>query len=205
MSFGVDVSWRKWVARRIVSGLEDGSKVLDVGTGTGDLVIEMAREAEKMNKKLEFYGIDANEDMLRIAKKKIEGLNVVLEKGDALKMKYPDDFFDAVVSGFAIRNFDNLERFSSELGRVIKKGGTFAIMDMAFPKNRFQRAFFGFYFRIIRFFGSFVDKESYDWLAYSVEHFDFERFKRFLESNGLKNVNIKPLSFNITYVAIGTK
>lgn len=205
MSFGIDVLWRKRVAREIVSFLEDGSKVLDVGAGTGDLSIAVASEAAKANKKIEICAMDANADMLEVAAGKIGKFDIRLEKGDALNMRYPEGFFDAVVSGFALRNFDDLGSFSSELERVMKKGGVFAAMDMALPENVFQRAFFRLYFKIIRFFGAFVDKESYDWLAYSVEHFDFGRFKSILESKGFRNLKIESLSFNIAHVVFGSK
>ncbi|MGC9219593.1 MAG: class I SAM-dependent methyltransferase, partial [Athalassotoga sp.] len=161
--------------------------------------------AENSNKKIELYAMDMNEKMIEIARKKFGNRKINLMRGDALKMPYPDNFFDVVSVGFGARNFDDLKIFSDELMRVLKDGGFFVIIDMALPKKKYQRMFFKFYFQIIRLWGHFIDRESYEWLISSIEHFDFEKFKVILEKSGFENVRYNPLNFGITYVIVGEK
>ncbi len=205
MSFGIDVRWRNIAAKKIVEGIGENSSVLDIATGTGDLALAIYNLAENSNKKIELYAMDMNKEMIEIAKKKFGNKKISVMRGDALKIPYPDNFFDAVSVGFGTRNFDDLKSFSYEMMRVLKCNGFFVIMDMALPKKKYQRMFFKFYFQIIRFWGHFIDRESYEWLISSIEHFDFEKFKVILEKSGFKNVRYDPLSFGITYVIVGEK
>ncbi|HEU23981.1 MAG: hypothetical protein C0176_00710 [Mesoaciditoga sp.] len=205
MSFGIDVRWRKKAAEKVIKNTSEDAKILDVATGTGDLAIAIYDLAERSNKKIDLYAIDMNEQMIEIAKKKFGDRKINLMLGDALKMPYPDNFFDIVSAGFGTRNFDDLKKFSNELMRVLKDGGFFVIMDMALPKKEYQRAFFKFYFQVIRFWGYFIDRESYEWLISSIEHFDFEKFKVILEKSGFADVRYNSLNFGITYVITGKK
>ncbi|MGC8545885.1 MAG: ubiquinone/menaquinone biosynthesis methyltransferase [Athalassotoga sp.] len=205
MSFGIDVRWRKIAAEKVIEGLGENSRILDIATGTGDLTLAIYDLAENSNKKIELYAMDMNEKMIEIARKKFGNRKINLMRGDALKIPYPDNFFDVVSVGFGTRNFDDLKIFSDELMRVLKDGGFFVIIDMALPKKKYQRMFFKFYFQIIRLWGHFIDRESYEWLISSIEHFDFEKFKVILEKSGFENVRYNPLNFGITYVIVGEK
>ncbi len=57
--------------------------------------------------------------------------DVLFEQGDALNLKYKSNHFDVVTSGFALRSFDDLDRFAGELHRVLKPGGVFVLLDLA--------------------------------------------------------------------------
>jgi len=205
MSFGIDVRWRKIAAEKVIEGLGENSRILDIATGTGDLALAIYDLAGSSNKKIELYAMDMNEEMIEIAKKKFGNREISVMHGDALKIPYPDNFFDVVSVGFGTRNFDDLKIFSDELMRVLKYKGFFVIMDMALPNKKYQRMFFKFYFHIMRFWGHFIDRESYEWLISSIEHFDFEKFKVILEKSGFENVRYNPLNFGITYVIVGEK
>jgi len=205
MSFGIDVRWRKIAAQQMVKGIDQNSRILDIATGTGDLAIAIYDFAENSNKKIELYAIDMNAEMIEIAKKKLGKRKISVMRGDALKIPYQDNFFDAVSVGFGTRNFDDLKIFANEIMRVLKYEGFFVIIDMALPKKKYQRIFFKFYFQIIRFLGYFIDKGSYEWLISSIEHFDFEKLKAILEESGFKIIRYDPLSFGITYLIVGKK
>lgn len=205
MSFGIDKRWRNLAARKIIDGVNENPRILDIATGTGDLAIAIYDLSKKLNKNIEMDAIDVNEQMMEIAKKKFGGRDINLRYGDALNIPYPPNSFDAVSVSFGTRNFDDLKLFGKELNRILKTGGFFVIMDMALPKKKFQRTFLKIYLQILRFFGYFIDKESYDWLVYSIAHFDFEKLKIILENSGFKDVEYKPMSFGITYVITGKK
>lgn len=133
------------LARKIISGvascvkLPDGGKGLDVGCGSGALTIACA----KANPGAEMLGIDRWEaeyvsyscDLCR-RNSAAEGVkNARFAKGDAIKLDFPDETFDAVTSNYVYHNIGLVDKqqLLRETLRVLKKGGTFAIHDLMSP------------------------------------------------------------------------
>ncbi len=115
--------------------LKDGDKVLDVGCGSGALSINIA----KKNSNVEVLGIDKWGTTYREFTKElcesnaqIENVNNVnFEPGNATKLNYEDETFDAVVSNYVYHNIPgNRQKYLLETFRVLKKGGQFAIHDI---------------------------------------------------------------------------
>jgi demethylmenaquinone methyltransferase/2-methoxy-6-polyprenyl-1,4-benzoquinol methylase len=207
LSLGVDTLWRKQAAAETMI---DGKNLLmlDVGTGTGDLAIEISRTAIRHGKRVGIEAIDFNADMLIIARRKITGKGVSginLKKMDALSLDYPAGKFDVVTSGFVMRNLDDLNRFAREAYRVTKHGGKAVILDMARPESAAGRAAFRVYFPIMRLVGDAVDRNAYEWLVYSIRHFDRNRTKRALQAAGFKKVRMINLLSGVAYIAEGEK
>ncbi len=139
---------KRQMSRQIIEGiadfvkLKDGEKGLDVGCGSGALAIACA----KRNPKSSFVGIDrwgkeyASFNLpLCESNAKAEGVsNVSFEQGDANKLSFPDESFDAVVSNYVYHNIPSTNRqdILLETLRVLKKGGTFAIHDI-FSKHKY--------------------------------------------------------------------
>src|SRR5438552_15138321 len=109
-------------------------KVLDVGTGPGTLVRELARSLPG----LQVYGIDLSEDMIRLARAhaRSEQLEerVHFESGDVAHLPYPDQSFDVVVSTISMHHWYELEQPLRELYRVLRPGGRLWIYDFRFVK-----------------------------------------------------------------------
>ena len=139
---------KRKLSKQIIDGtagyikLKDDATCLDVGTGSGALAIAVA----KRNPKAKVVGVDRwgkeyasfSKDLCR--KNAIaEGVkNVAFDKGDALKLPFPDEAFDAVTSNYVYHNIPSKDRQAIllETLRVLKKGGMFVIHDM-FTKQKY--------------------------------------------------------------------
>ena len=133
---------RRQMSRQIIEGiaayvtLPEGGAGLDVGCGSGALAIACA----KRNPQGHFIGIDRwgkeyasfNKHLCE-SNAKAEGVtNVEFFQGNALKLNFPDESFDAVTSNYVYHNIPSGDRreILLETLRVLKKGGTFAIHDI---------------------------------------------------------------------------
>lgn len=209
LSFGIDIKWRRDTVSEIIR-MSKGRKelnVLDLATGTGDLAIALSEALKKYGASARITGMDFNGDMLSLARAKSRknGIDILFEHGDALRMKYKNNSFDVITSGFALRNFDDIDVFARESYRVLRKGGFFVFVDMAMPDGRFKRRFFCAYSIFMRFLGLFVDNESYKWLVHSIRAFDKKALEKKLRGAGFRNVKQRELVSGIGYIISGEK
>ena len=126
MTAGQDIRWRKQVIR--LAQLNDDSCLLDIGTGTGDL----AREALAQYPQLKVIAADFTLEMMRVGQKN-GALN--FSSADTLSLPFEEETFDALVSGFLMRNVVDLPQALQEQYRVLKKGGRLVILDTTRPKR----------------------------------------------------------------------
>ena len=138
---------KRMLSKRIIEGtaahviLPEGGVGLDVGCGSGALTIACA----KRNPQGKMTGLDrwgkeyaSFSHLLCVQNAKAEGIdNVVFQKGDANKLPFADESFDAVVSNYVYHNIagKNKQELLLETLRVLKKGGTFAIHDLMSKKR----------------------------------------------------------------------
>lgn len=103
-------------------GLKDNMKVLDVGCGTGAFIYYLA----KGTKKCHYYGIDIDSIFIKKANELIVDNNNYYKfiLGDAIKLPFPDEFFDIVTSYTFLTNMPNGKSALNEMKRVVKKNGT---------------------------------------------------------------------------------
>lgn len=136
---------KRKLSKTIVEGVAsyvtvpDGGKCLDVGCGSGALTIACA----KRNPNAQIIGIDrwgkeysSYNKPLCERNAQAEGVsNVTFQQGNALKLDFPDETFDAVTSNYVYHNITsaNKQDCLRETLRVLKKGGTFAIHDIMTP------------------------------------------------------------------------
>ncbi len=207
-SMGVDIGWRREAAREAMVG-KGRYKILDIAAGTGELSIMIAEEGARQGKRVEITGMDFNRAMLGLGREKarLKGLsNLRFELGDALSMRYPDSSFDVATCAFALRNFDELPRFFSELRRVLKKDGRFVILEMAEPDLARQRFLFHLCFGVLmRPLGYLIGIDAYKWLLYSIGHFDKKGAIRALRSCGFRQVRERPLATGVGFIVTGLK
>ena len=205
-SLGIIVMWRKDAAAQAMIS-KDKYSLLDIATGTGELPIEIAKQAEKQGKRIEITGMDYNKGMLSVAKEKMErkGLPIKIERGDAMKLKYQNNQFDVVTSSFALRNVDDLKKFAKESYRVLKKGGKFIFMDMGKPDSAFDRSIIRAYWAAVSWIGTLEDKKAFDWLVYSTSRFDKFNFSKILKEAGFRNIRIKNEFSGAAFMITGNK
>jgi demethylmenaquinone methyltransferase / 2-methoxy-6-polyprenyl-1,4-benzoquinol methylase len=173
ISFHLDTYWRR---KAIEAALRGGERrMLDVGTGTGDLALA---GAAKIDAKGLVIGLDFSHEMLRLALDKAApsgaGASISFVQGTALAAPFPDASFDVIVSGFVLRNLTDLALFFREAYRLLKSGGRLVTLDM-FPPSRMPFSFFySIYFhRIMPWLGACLARngEAYRYLSNSVRSF----------------------------------
>jgi len=147
LSLGLDAFWRqKAVARLDPKG---GSTYIDIGCGTGDIALEILRQAPPSR----VVGIDPSEGMLAIGRDKIReaGLedNISLALGDVLDLRYDDNSFDGAITSFCIRNVTDRKRGLAEIHRVVRCGGRLVILELTEPQGFLMRPLFRFYARTV--------------------------------------------------------
>lgn len=203
LSFGIDVYWRNRFIKHL--NIADNNKILDVATGTGDIVRHII---SKNN--VTIVGIDISDQMIKIAKNKIKSNKSSLEwqVGDAENLPYLDKSFDIITISFGFRNFANYDKALSEFNRVLKDGGKLGILEFSKPNNFFISKVFNFYFHSIlpRVASIFSKNYAYKYLPESVENFiSKNQICSKMESAGFKSVSCKDLSFGISTIFIGNK
>ncbi|HEX9011918.1 MAG TPA: ubiquinone/menaquinone biosynthesis methyltransferase [Anaerolineaceae bacterium] len=127
MTAGQDLRWRKEVIR--LAALAPGDRLLDLGAGTGDL----AREALRQQPGCLPVAGDFTLAMMRAGQHR-GGARIDWAAMDALRLPFPDRTFDAVISGFLLRNVTDLQGALKEQYRVLKPGGRFVALDTTRPK-----------------------------------------------------------------------
>ena len=200
MSFGIDHIWRRKTINLIAK--KNPTFILDVATGTGDL----AFAAEKKINVEKIIGLDISNGMLEVGREKIKkkSLQGKLEfiQGDSENLPFENDFFDAVMVSFGVRNFEDLNKGLKEIKRVLKPGGGIYILEFSKPKKFPIKQLFSFYSKLILpSLGSLIskDKSAYHYLPASVDAFpEGEDFIKKLQKVGFSSSSFRPLSGGIS-------
>ncbi len=124
LSFGQDPRWRRFLVSRIP---QDALRVLDVATGTGAVALELVRRGHTV------VGIDQSPDMLAVARKRLP--DVEFHEGRAESLPFADDEFDALTFTYLLRYVDDPAATLRELMRVVKPGGTIAMLEFGLPRG----------------------------------------------------------------------
>jgi demethylmenaquinone methyltransferase/2-methoxy-6-polyprenyl-1,4-benzoquinol methylase len=130
--------YRRGVLRR--HGLKKGDKLLDVACGTGLVAVEAAK---LLGTPGDITCLDPSEGMLAVARSKMAA-NFVLGRAEALP--FPDNTFDFLTMGYALRHVTSLEDTFREYRRVLKPGGRLLILEVTKPRGRFGGWLFRVYF-----------------------------------------------------------
>jgi demethylmenaquinone methyltransferase / 2-methoxy-6-polyprenyl-1,4-benzoquinol methylase len=177
MTAGLHHQWRRRAAD--LAGVGPGGRVLDVATGTGDLALELAQRVAPGGT---VVGADFSERMLELARAKAataapREVQLRFEPANALELPYGDDEFDAATVGFGARNFSDLRRGLSEMGRVVRPGGHVVVLEITTPTRAPLSTFLELWFdRIVPSLGRLAgDAEAYSYLPSSVRRFPTPR------------------------------
>jgi demethylmenaquinone methyltransferase / 2-methoxy-6-polyprenyl-1,4-benzoquinol methylase len=227
MTFGFDRRWRRLAVRKTLDRLGGGppggeprqSRVLDVATGTGDLAVELLRQ----DPSLHVVGLDLVPEMLDIARTKASAFlgrapnqaegeirgSLDLVVGDALHLPFRDAEFDAVVTGFAMRNVLDIPAAFREMARVTRQGGRVACLELAKPRLPVFRQLFALhFFRLVPFLGRIMAGETaaYTYLPHSLSVFlTPDEIVEVMRSAGWREVRYRRLMLGTVALHFGVK
>jgi demethylmenaquinone methyltransferase / 2-methoxy-6-polyprenyl-1,4-benzoquinol methylase len=128
-SLGQDPRWRRFLASRI----PPGSEVLDVATGTGAVAGRLLQRGCSVT------GLDQSPGMLRVAQARL-GDRVRFVEGRAENLPFGDASFDALTFTYLLRYVDEPADVLRELARVVRPGGTMAMLEFFVPRQPWRFA-----------------------------------------------------------------
>lgn len=207
-SFGMHRRWK----RRLVAlaNVKPGQRALDVCCGTGDIAFALAAQGA------EVVGLDFTEQMLAVAEARRQKAEAGVRKpdraqrppsdfrpptsdlrfvqGDAMKLSFADNSFDAVTVGYGLRNLASWESGLSEMIRVAKPGGRIVVLDFGKPDNALWRTIYFGYLRLcVPVFGLlFAGRaDAYAYILESLRHYPAQRdVETKMREHGLRNVRV---------------
>lgn len=206
ISFGIDIKWRNKVVALVKE--TNPETILDIATGTGDLAINLTKTNAK-----KIIGLDISEGMLEVGRKKIANKkleeSITMLVGDSENLPFENDTFDAITVAFGIRNFENLEKGLSEILRVLKPNGIFAILETSVPSKTPYKQGYKFYTKyVLPSIGKLFSKDqmAYSYLSESASVFPHgETLNNILRKIGFINVNNRPQTFGVASIYTASK
>lgn len=200
MTAGQDVRWRKRVIE--LARLAPGASLLDLGTGTGDL----AREALAQSPQARVIAADFTLEMMRVGR---QNGDLDFSAADALRLPFRDSSFDAVVSGFLLRNVVDLQKAIQEQYRVLNRGGRIVILDTTRPKKNLLSPFIWLHMHVvIPTLGGLLTgvQDAYRYLPETTEGFvTAEEMASRMAAAGFKKINFQRYMFGTIAIHWGQK
>jgi demethylmenaquinone methyltransferase / 2-methoxy-6-polyprenyl-1,4-benzoquinol methylase len=168
MTGGLDRRWRRLAVREAMAA--GGNSMLDIGTGTGDLALELAKEAgvERV------AAFDLALPMLQRAITRPQHGYVSFGLADATRLPFRDASFDAVTTAFMLRNVPDVSAALAEARRVLRPGGRFVCLEITRQDGGLLPKITAVYFKhIVPFVGRRIsgDATAYSYLPQSVGRF----------------------------------
>jgi demethylmenaquinone methyltransferase/2-methoxy-6-polyprenyl-1,4-benzoquinol methylase len=205
MSGGLHRLWKAFTIGR--SGVREGSRVLDVAGGSGDLSLAFARRVGKSG---QVWLTDINNSMLTRGRDRLadKGFLLPVAQCNAEKLPFPDAYFDCVSVAFGLRNMTHRDQALAELFRVLRPGGRLLVLEFSRIWKPLAPIYDAYSFKIIPRIGKLVtqDEASYRYLAESIRmHPDQETLQAMMEDAGFENVEYFNLTMGVVALHRGFK
>ncbi len=215
MTAGQDKRWRRLLIEQ--AQLPPNGKLLDIATGTGDIAFEALRQQPALS---QVVGADFTLPMMQVGRQRWQkrGGDSQTPAGptqfswsgaDTLHLPFPNDTFDAVVSGFLLRNVTSVAQALAEQRRVCRPGGRVVILEIPRPADTLFGALFRLYFhRVVPLLGGLISgqRDAYSYLPASADAFlRPAELKMEMEKVGLRQVNYTMLMFHTVALHRGVK
>ncbi|MCG8346844.1 MAG: ubiquinone/menaquinone biosynthesis methyltransferase [Chloroflexales bacterium] len=215
MTFGLDQPWRQYVVSAVAPPVNGCA--LDIGTGTGDFLPLLAAWMPDGIA----VGVDFCVPMMHAGWPKLQMYSNVgrtasirpgvtaFAGGDALQLPFPDNTFDTITTGFAMRNVTNIGAAFHEMWRVARPGACMACLEVARPQNPLLRLGHQFYFeQIVPWIGLLLsgDRSAYMYLPQSARAFPTPPvLAQMMRDAGWEYVTYKLLGMGSVAVHVGAK
>ena len=216
ISFGLHRHWRKKLCRALIENTPQQGKILDVSTGSGDVLLGVLKAPQFSHKRLELVGLDPSADMLKMAEQKLgctglglKGRSVKLLEGRGEELTdIPNESIDSISIAWGIRNIPNFNQALTRFYDVLKPGGRVFILESAQPQNLFFRKFHQFYSKMIPIIGGKVAgyKKAYEYYNATVNDFPAgDQFLEHMQKAGFGALEQKALNNGLVYIYQGQK
>jgi len=208
LSFGIHHVWKQIAVKMM--GLREGDRVIDVCGGTADLSILAAKYVGSSGR-IVLY--DINWAMMVTGRPKVtsggHADKIQYVQGDAERLSFSPNSFDAAMVGFGIRNLTHMERGFREMHRVLRPGGKLMCLEFSEPVTPWFRALYDFYsFHIMPLLGKALAgcRHAYTYLPESIRLFPGpDELKSQLEEIGFHQVVHRHLTDGIAVIHLGVK
>ena len=203
MSFGSHRLWKRIFIEIVNPSFED--KIIDVGSGSGDLVLEIQKKY--LNAKIDI--VDLNKKMLEEGKRRIKKGNVHFYQQNAENLSFDNNSYDKYLISFCLRNITDIDRSFREAFRILKPGGQYYCLEFSRPSSFLLSNIYSYYkSNLIPVFGkiSSNNRDAYNYLNESIDMFPSQvDLKKRMESAGFISVKFTDLFGGIVSIHSGFK
>lgn len=203
MTAGQDTRWRREVIKR--AALPPGGRLLDLGAGTGGMAVEATRQHPGSRA----VAVDFTLEMMQAGQRRSGFSLLDWSAGDALCLPFPPETFDAVVSGFLLRNVTDIRQVLREQYRVLKPDGTMVALDTTHPPKVFLSPIINLYLHaVIPTLGYLLtgERDAYTYLPDSTAIFlSAEQLTVRMVMAGFQDVGFRRLIFGTIAIHWGSK
>ena len=205
MSMGLHRAWKAYTV--MVANVGEGSRVLDIAGGTGDLALAFSK---KVGASGQVVHTDINEAMLRTGRDRLLDAGVALPTlvCDAEKLPFPSEHFDVVTVAFGLRNMTHKDAALKEMNRVLKPRGKLMVLEFSKVAKPLAKAYDWYSFNVLPRLGKLVagDDASYRYLAESIRmHPAQDELKTLMKEGGFGHVDYHNMTGGVVALHVGIK
>ncbi|MFZ4288474.1 bifunctional demethylmenaquinone methyltransferase/2-methoxy-6-polyprenyl-1,4-benzoquinol methylase UbiE [Variovorax sp. HJSM1_2] len=205
MSMGLHRAWKAYTV--MVANLREGSQVLDIAGGTGDLAMAFAKKVGTTGRVVH---TDINEAMLRTGRDRLLDAGIVLPTlvCDAEKLPFDSASFDVVSVAFGLRNMTHKDAALAEMCRVLKPGGKLLVLEFSKVAKPLEKVYDWYSFKVLPQMGKLLagDDASYRYLAESIRmHPSQKELKALMQANGFGHVDYHNMTGGMVALHVGIK
>lgn len=205
MSMGLHRVWKAFTIE--LSGVREGSRVLDVAGGTADLSLAFAKRVGRSG---QVWLTDINHAMLTCGRDRLldRGISIPVAQCDAEKLPFPSNWFDCVTVAFGLRNMTHKDAALTEMLRVLRPGGRLLVLEFSKVWKPLAPIYDFYSFKVLPWMGERVakDADSYRYLAESIRmHPSQDELKAMMEQVGFNRVEFHNMSGGVVALHRGYK
>lgn len=207
LSFGVDVKWRKEGCIKTIErlGKKENLKVADLACGTGDMLLHWQKY---LGEGCEFLGIDPSNQMLEVAKKKVQNASFI--QAQAQEIPLESESVDIVSIAYGLRNVCGYQDALKEFYRILKKGGVLLILEFTHnpTPTLFEQGAKFYTQKVLPLLGGLISNnyKAYQYLPDSIEAFaSTQELKDELAKVGFAKVWSKSYSAKLSTLFLASK